>query len=46
MKLGEVEDDLSEDMLELRTSFCGRLYVRRSARNRTRRMLEAVEASL
>jgi putative resolvase len=45
MKLGEVADDLLEDMLELRTSFCGRLDGRRSAGNRTKRMLEAVEGS-
>lgn len=31
---GEVEDDLVRDMVEVLTSFCARLYGRRSARNR------------
>jgi putative resolvase len=31
---GEVDDDLVRDMVELLTSFCARLYGRRSARNR------------
>lgn len=31
---GEVTDDLVRDMLEVLTSFCARLYGRRSARNR------------
>ncbi len=31
---GEVTDDLVRDMIELLTSFCARLYGRRSARNR------------
>jgi putative resolvase len=31
---GEVNDDLVRDMVELLTSFCARLYGRRSARNR------------
>lgn len=37
----EVEDDLVLDMAEVLTSFCARLYGRRSARNRTREALEA-----
>jgi putative resolvase len=31
---GEVDDDLIRDMVEVLTSFCARLYGRRSARNR------------
>jgi putative resolvase len=31
---GEVTDDLERDMVEVLTSFCARLYGRRSARNR------------
>ncbi|MEU9466362.1 IS607 family transposase [Streptomyces avermitilis] len=38
---GEVEDDLVRDMTEVLTSFCARLYGRRSARNRAQKALEA-----
>jgi putative resolvase len=38
---GEVADDLVRDMVEVLTSFCARLYGRRSARNRAERALEA-----
>lgn len=38
---GEVEDDLVRDMLEVLTSFCARLYGRRSAKNRAHKALEA-----
>jgi putative resolvase len=38
---GEAEDDLVRDMVEVLTSFCARLYGRRSAKNRVRRALEA-----
>ncbi|WP_329449753.1 IS607 family transposase [Streptomyces sp. NBC_01724] len=38
---GEVEDDLVRDMTEVRTSFCARLYGRRSASNRVQKALEA-----
>ena len=31
---GEVDDDLIRDMVDVLTSFCARLYGRRSARNR------------
>lgn len=37
----DVDDDLVRDMTEIMTSFCARLYGRRSARNRARRALEA-----
>ncbi|MBT2544152.1 IS607 family transposase [Streptomyces sp. ISL-44] len=38
---GEVEDDLVRDMVEVLTSFCARLYGRRSAKNRAKKALEA-----
>jgi putative resolvase len=38
---GEVEDDLVRDVVEVLTSFCARLYGRRSAKNRARKALEA-----
>jgi putative resolvase len=38
---GEVEDDLVRDMVEVLTSFCARLYGRRSAKNRAQKALEA-----
>ncbi|HCA87189.1 MAG TPA: IS607 family transposase [Streptomyces sp.] len=38
---GEVEDDLVRDMVEVLTSFCARLYGRRSAKNRAKAALEA-----
>ncbi|MFF2378589.1 IS607 family transposase [Streptomyces xiamenensis] len=40
---GEVEDDLVRDVAEVLTSFCARLYGRRSAKNRARKALEAAE---
>ncbi|WP_376792480.1 IS607 family transposase [Thermoflexus sp.] len=39
---GEVKDDLVRDLLEILTSACGRLYGRRSARNRAKRALETM----
>ncbi len=44
MEQGEVEDDLVRDMTEVLTSFCARLYGKRSARNRAKRALEAARA--
>lgn len=41
---GEVEDDLVRDMVEVLTSFCARLYGRRSAKNRAKRALKAAAA--
>lgn len=38
---GEVEDGLVRDMVEVLTSFCARLYGRRSAKNRAAKALEA-----
>jgi putative resolvase len=40
---GEVDGDLVGDMVEILTSFCARLYGRRSAKNRARKALEAAE---
>lgn len=40
---GEVDSDLVRDMLDLLTSFCARLYGRRSARNRARKALAAMK---
>lgn len=39
---GEVEDDLVHDMVDLITCLSARLYGRRSARNRAKRALEAL----
>ncbi len=39
---GEVTDDLVQDLLEILTSACGRLYGRRSARNRARKALKTL----
>lgn len=41
----EVKDDLVQDMIEVLTSFCARLYGRRSARNKARKALEAIEST-
>ncbi|MFD4563069.1 IS607 family transposase [Streptomyces sp. NPDC058467] len=40
---GEVEDDLVQDIMDVLTSFCARLYGRKSAKNRARKALEAAE---
>ncbi|MFC8276297.1 IS607 family transposase [Streptomyces sp. NPDC057271] len=40
---GEAEDDLVRDMVEVLTSFCARLYGRRSAKDRARKALDACE---
>jgi putative resolvase len=40
---GEVTDDLIRDMVEALTSFCARLYGRRSARNRALKALRCAE---
>ena len=42
---GEVDDDLVRDITEVLTSFCARLYGRRSARNRAKRALECAAGS-
>ena len=38
----EVKDDLVQDMIEVLTSFCARLYGRRSARNKAKKAVEAI----
>ena len=40
---GEVTDDLVRDMVEVLTSFCARLYGRRSARNRAIKALNCAK---
>ena len=40
---GELDDDLVRDMTEVLTSFCARLYGRRSARNRAQKALRCAE---
>lgn len=40
---GETQDDLVPDMVDVLTSFCARLYGRRSARNRAKKALEAAQ---
>ena len=40
---GEVDDDLIRDMTEVLTSFCARLYGRRSARNRAEKAVRCAE---
>ena len=39
----ELKDDLVQDMIEVLTSFCARLYGRRSAKNKARRALECIQ---
>jgi putative resolvase len=43
---GEVTDDLVRDMVEVLTSFCARLYGRRSARNRAEKALRCAERDI
>ena len=38
----ELDDDLARDMTEVLTSFCARLYGRKSAKQRAQRALEAL----
>lgn len=40
---GEVHDDLVQDMIEVLTAFCARLYGRRSAKNKAHKALKAVQ---
>ncbi len=39
----KVKDDLVQDMIEVLTSFCARLYGRRSAKNRAKRALQCIQ---
>jgi putative resolvase len=43
---GEVDDDLVREMLEVLTSFCARLYGRRSARDRAQKALRCAERNV
>jgi putative resolvase len=43
---GEVADDLIRDMVEVLTSFCARLYGRRSARNRALKAVRCAERNV
>lgn len=40
---GELKDDLVQDMIEVLTSFCARLYGRRSAKNKAKRAVESMQ---
>jgi predicted site-specific integrase-resolvase len=39
----EMKDDLVQDMLDVLTSFCARLYGRRGAKNKAQKALAAIE---
>jgi len=41
---GELKDDLVQDMIEVLTSFCARLYGRRSAKNKAKKALETIQS--
>ena len=43
MESSEVKDDLVQAMIEVLTSFCARLYGRRSARNQANKAVQAME---
>jgi len=43
LESGEFKDDLVRDMIEVLTSFCVRLYGRRSAHNKAQKAMEAIE---
>jgi len=38
----EVKEDLVQDMIEVLTSFCARLYGRRSAKNKAQKAIQAI----
>jgi putative resolvase len=43
IETSEIRDDLVQDMIEVLISFCARLYGRRSARNKAKKALHAIE---
>ena len=43
MESSEVKDDLVQDMIEVLTSFCARIYGRRSARHKAKKAVQAME---
>ena len=40
----ELNDDLVQDMIDVLTSFCARLYGRRSAKNRAKKAMKAIQS--
>jgi predicted site-specific integrase-resolvase len=40
---GEMKDDLVQDMIDVLTSFCARLYGRRSAKNKAKKAIKEIE---
>lgn len=42
----EMKDDLIQDMVDVLTSFCARLYGRRSAKTRARRAVDLLEGDV
>ena len=44
-ELGELKNDLVQDMVDVLTSFCARLYGKRSAKNRAKKALSSLEDS-
>jgi predicted site-specific integrase-resolvase len=40
----ELNDDLVQDMIDVLTSFCARLYGRRSAKNRAKKAMRAIQS--
>lgn len=45
MNQNELKDDLVQDMIDVLTSFCARLYGKRSAKNRAKKALSLLEES-
>ena len=39
----EMKDDLVQDMVDVLTSFCARLYGRRSAKNKAKKAVESIQ---
>lgn len=39
----ELKDDLAQDIIEILTSFCARLYGRRSAKNRAKKAMDSIQ---
>ena len=44
MDQSELKDDLVQDMIEVLTSFCARLYGRRSAKSRAKKAMECIHS--
>ena len=44
MDESKLKDDLVQDMIEILTSFCTRLYGRRAAKNKAKKALAAIES--